>query len=594
MEPIIDKTPPPPQPIAWTTTGFRTALVSGLFSVAVLGLMIFNHIQAQAVNPLDHPLMTRLKEAVAKTPNDEKLKEQIRTLDLDLRQSHYRHVVIGNYGAWLLLAGMTVFLISIKPATHRKKLPKPQKLSAAEYAKENAQTGYAVGAFAVATAGVLLAISNHSTTFLTSAQANAAPAQAATAAQPSVEAPVAAATASFPTMDELKKNWPRFRGPFGAGIASYTNIPVSWNITNGNNILWKTEVPLSSPSSPLVWGDRIFLVGADATNREVYCYDPSGKLLWTKKVDPKRASSEPPNVMDDGGYGPSTPCTDGQRVYAIYANGDLAAFDFAGNPVWSTNMGHLDNMYGHATSLEMYQNRLLVQLDQASAKDNKSKIYALDGATGKTVWETLPRPVPSSWATPIVVNTGKRDMLIALGNPWVMGYDPSNGKEIWRVKAMSGEVLPSPVYSDGIVYTAIEGEKLNAIKVDGEGDVTATHIAWSADDGLPDIIGPLCDGARVYLLTSGGTITCYEAKAGKKLWNKDLDLTFKGSTSVAGDKVYAFSDNGVGIVLQAGDEFKEIARSGMGEDVLASPAFADGRMYVRGKKTLFCIGSQPK
>ena len=592
MEPITPKTPTPPQPTDWTATGFRTALVSGLFTLVVLGLMVFNHIQAQAVNPLDHPEMARLKAAISKTPKDENLKSQLRALDFELRRKHYRHVVLGNYGAWLLLGGMTVFLISIKPATNRKKLPKPQKLSAAEYARENAQTSYAVGAFAVVTAGALLAISNNGTTFLTSAMAKAqTPAGVGT---PTASTAPAAAPASFPTMAELQKNWPRFRGPFGSGVATYTNIPVSWDVTNGNNILWKSDVPLSSPSSPIVWGDRIFLSGADATNRQVYCYDSSGKLLWTRKVDPKRASAELPSVMDDGGFGPSTPCTDGQRVYAIFANGDVAAFDFAGNPVWSKNMGHLENMYGHATSLEMYQNRLIVQLDQATAKDNKSKIFALDAATGQNVWETLPRPVPNSWATPIVFNTGKRDMLVALGNPWVMGYDPSSGKEIWRVKAMSGEVLPSPVYSDGLVYTAIEGEKLNAIKVDGEGDVTATHVAWSADDGLPDIVGPLCDGPRVYLTTSAGTLTCFDAKTGKKLWYKDLDVTVKASTTVAGDKLFVFSDSGIGIIVQAGNEFKEIARIGMGEEVFSTPAFADGRMYVRTKKTLFCISSQPK
>lgn len=602
MEPTTTKSTSEAQPVTWTTAGIRTAVVSGAFTLAVLAMLIVNHFQAKSVTPLDNPQMIELKKQLAVNSNNDPLKKEIRALDLQLRQKHYRHIVIGNYGAWLLLGGMVVFLISIKPVTHRKKLPKPEKLDAAGYALENAQTRYAVVGFAVVTAGVLLAISNNNTTFIVPASAkapnstNSVPVAVDSGVKTVESAPGAskpAAAATFPTVADLKKNWPRFRGYSGSGISPFTNIPVAWNGPKGSNILWKADVALYSPSSPVIWGDHIFVTGANATKREVYCYDMSGKLLWTKEVDPKRSNNQPPNVMEDtGGFGPTTPCTDGQRVYVMYANGDVAAFDFAGTLVWARNVGPLENTYGHATSLEMYQNRLILQLDQATAKDGKSKILALDTATGQTVWETQPRPVPNSWATPIVINNGQRDLLIACGNPWVMGYDPANGQEIWRAKAMNGEVLPSPVYADGIVYTAIEGEKINAIKVDGSGDVTATHIAWSAEEGLPDIIGPLCDGQRVYLVNSSGTLTCYDAKAGKKLWDKDMEMTFKACTSLVGDKVYLVSDSGVGIVVQAASEFKELARSELGEEVLASPSFADGRMFLRSKKSIYCIGGK--
>jgi len=568
---------PQPPPADWTATGFRTAAVSGLFTLAVMVLMVVNHVQT--VNPVDHPKMIQYKAAIAQAPGDENLKTQLRDFDLQLRRDYNRRVTLGHYGAWLLLAGAAVFLASIKPAAHRKKLPKPQKLNAAEYARQNLHTTCAVAAFGVVTAGGLLAISNHSATAIVLAENKTAAAIAA--------APVKAV---FPTVDELKTNWPRFRGPFGAGLANGTNYPVSWDVTNGNNVLWKVPVPISSPSSPVVWGERIFLAGADATNRQVYCFDTSGKLLWTGKVDPKRSGSEPPKVMEDGGFGPCTPCTDGQRVYAIFANGDVGAFDLSGGAVWSTNMGPLDNMYGHAASLEMYQDRLIVQLDQGEAEANKSKIYALDAATGRVVWQTAPRPVPSSWATPIVINDGNRALLVAAGAPWVMGYDPSNGQEIWRAKAMSGEVVPSPVYVDGVVYTAVENEKLRAIKADGRGDVTATNILWGAEEGMPDIISPLCDGPRAYVMTSGGVLTCYDSKTGKKLWNKDLDANIKSSFSVAGDKIYAFTENGTALVYKTGEQCEEVSRQGMGEGVFASPAFANGRIYIRGLKSLFCIG----
>jgi len=304
---------------------------------------------------------------------------------------------------------------------------------------------------------------------------------------------------------------------------------------------------------------------------------------------------EPPTVMEDsGGYAPSTPATDGRRVYAMYANGDVAAFDYSGNPVWAINLGKLDNSYGHSTSLEQYQDRLLIQLDQGGAKDGKSKLLALDTATGKTVWQSPVRPVPNSWSTPIVVQANQRAQVITCANPWVISYDPTNGTELWRAQALYGEVTPSPIFAGGFVITVNEGEKISAIKPDGTGDVTKTHIAWSADEGLPDICSPVSDGKQVYLVTSGGTVTCYDLTSGKKLWDKEFEIGFKASPSIAGDRLYLFCDKGLAIQLQTGPEFKELNRSEMGEEILASPAFADGRFFVRAKETLFCIGGKGK
>jgi outer membrane protein assembly factor BamB len=171
-----------------------------------------------------------------------------------------------------------------------------------------------------------------------------------------------------------------------------------------------------------------------------------------------------------------------------------------------------------------------------------------------------------------------------------MAYNPVSGVEIWRAKAMGGEVLPSPVYSDGIVFTAVETVKLRAIKVDGAGDITANNILWSAEEGLPDITGPLCDGPRVYLISSSGTMTCYDAKNGKKLWEHDIDFTVKGCATLVGDLIYVIGDAGNSVILRAGGEYQEVARSGLGEEVLSTAAIADGRLYIRGRKSLFCIG----
>jgi outer membrane protein assembly factor BamB len=355
-------------------------------------------------------------------------------------------------------------------------------------------------------------------------------------------------------------------------------------------------VPISGPNSPVLWGNRLFLVGANKSKREIYCFDAaSGKIVWQKPVEAKSADPEPPTVMEDsGGFAPSTAATDGRRVYAIFATGDVAAFDLEGKPVWAKNLGKPDNSYGHASSLEIHQNRLLIQFDQGTGKDGKSRLLSLDAQTGEIAWQSPPRPVPNSWSTPIVIQTGPREQIITCAKPWVIAYDPANGSEIWRAEVLYGEVTPSPIFSAGLVFTVMEGEKLSAIRPDGTGDVTKTHVAWSGEDGLPDICSPLSDGQRIYLLTTGGTVTCYDIATGKKLWEKETELSCHSSPSLAGDRIYILSDKGPGLVIQAGPEFKEIARTELGEEVLSTPAFADGRVYIRAKQHLFCLATKAK
>ncbi|MBI5684305.1 MAG: PQQ-binding-like beta-propeller repeat protein [Verrucomicrobia bacterium] len=582
----------PPAAGHWPQAQVRTAIVSGAFCVVVAVLMLVNLIQSRSYDPLDSPGLKRLKTSLVQDPTNEGLMKQIRALDHQLRRHHSRRVLLTERGGWLLIVGGAVFLFAVQSAIYRRKLPKTQK---AERTHETEDHAAMTARMAVGMIGVMLGAGAWALAAETTSLIPAQTAKAAAPAEAVAEEP--APTTPFPTPEELKQNWPRFRGPSGSGISAYANVPTTWSAKTGENILWKVPVPIIGPNSPVLWGKRLFLAGATEKKREVYCYDTTnGKLLWQKQVgDLPGTDPEAPSVMDEGGFAPATVATDGRRVYAIYANGDVAAFDYKGNRVWARNLGKFDDSYGHSSSLETWRDRLLIQIDQGTGKDGKSKILALETATGNTAWESAPRPVPGSWSSPILINTGKRELFIVAAKPWVMAYDPATGKEVWRAEALSGEVTPSPVFGAGLVFTAIEGEKLAAIKPDGEGDVTKTHVAWSAEDGLPDVSSPLCDGQRVYLATSTGEITCYDAAKGKKLWNKELDnISFKSSPALAGDKIYIFCDKGTCIVLQAGDTYKEVAKADLGEEVLSSPAFADGRIYVRGKKSLFCIGSKAK
>jgi outer membrane protein assembly factor BamB len=192
-----------------------------------------------------------------------------------------------------------------------------------------------------------------------------------------------------------------------------------------------------------------------------------------------------------------------------------------------------------------------------------------------------------------VIEWNGQEQIIAGGDPWTIAYQPADGKEIWRVKCLGQDVAASPVFADGVVYIGNANAKTSAIRIDGQGDVTGSHTLWTAEDGLPDTCSPLATSQYVLLLTSSGTLTSYDAKTGKKLWEKDFEASFKASPTLVGKSVYLLGDEGKAWVVEPGpSDCKVIAEANVGEPCAASPAFQDGRIYIRGKQHLFCIGSK--
>jgi outer membrane protein assembly factor BamB len=393
---------------------------------------------------------------------------------------------------------------------------------------------------------------------------------------------------------ERQMQWPRFRGLGGSGVSAYTNIPTSWNGKTGEGILWKMPVPLKGHNSPVVWGDKVFLSGADPNIRQVLCFDgKSGQLLWQGDVPTvPLPAGEKFEIMEDTGYAASTVATDGRRVYAIFPTGDVAGFDFKGKRLWHKSLGRPDSSYGYASSLETYENRVLIQYDQGDGKDGKSRFFALEGLTGQTAWETK-RDLPGSWTTPIMVNVAGRPQLITVANPFVVSYNPADGKEIWRAQCVGGDLAPSPICAGGLVFAVQPYSQLVALKPTGQGDVSKTHVAWKVEDGIPDICSPVSDGTYVYLLDSEGLVTCYKVEDGKKVYEHELKEPCRASPSIVGDKLYVLTHKGVMYIVQAGPEYKELGKCELGEECLASPAFSEGRIYLRGAKSLFCIGQAP-
>ncbi|MFC1653165.1 PQQ-binding-like beta-propeller repeat protein, partial [Planctomycetota bacterium] len=398
-------------------------------------------------------------------------------------------------------------------------------------------------------------------------------------------------TQSYATPEQLAQNWHRFRGFAGAGVTTLQDIPTQWNDANDQGILWKREIPLPGNNSPVVWENRVFLSGATEDQRMVYCMDAtSGAILWSGEV-PTVPVQEELDIMEDTGLCAGSLATDGVRVYAIFATGDLAAFDLEGKRLWYKNLGTPESAYGYATSLEVWQDRVLVQYDQAYAEDNKSRLYAFDGATGEIVYEKK-RPVSNSWTSPIVVEVGGQYQLVTVGDPWTISYDPATGDEIWRAEAVSGDVAASPIVA-GEVIVAIEPYSQSVgLRWDGKGNVTESHVAWINEDCGPDIASPVSDGLRVLLMDTQGMLFCASAKDGSLLWEHDFEEMVQASPSLVNGKLYILAENGVMFIGRYDDEvFTLETTCELGEKCFATPAFMPGRIFIRGEKSLYCIGN---
>ena len=593
----------------------RTAVVAGVFSALVCALLLVDYNRRQAKDPLEDEQYKALKAELAKLPEDEELKDRIRTLDLRLRAEYFRGRRFAEVGTWLLLGGIAVLLVAAKSAsTIRRRLPMPgsQEIHQDTETRVMRVARWAVGVVVVVLAGTTIALNvgfrsplPHDAAQLAALAGPDATGQQGRVVVPGPPAAAAEAEPSgppqppdrpyYPSAEEIRDGWLRFRGPGGGGISPFDGAPDSWDAASGEGVVWKTPVPLPGNNSPVVVGEFVFLAGADQERREVLSFHAhTGELRWRRAVPgTPESTEEPPEISDDVGYAASTTTTNGRWVFAMFANGDVASYDFGGNLVWVRSLGIPDSSYGHASSPILHGNLLLIQFDQGgTAKEEKSKLLALDAATGETVYE-VPRPVPNSWTTPVVMHHAGRHQLITCADPWVIAYDPADGSEIWRADCLSADCGPSPVFVDGVVHVGNEYCQWSAIRADGEGNVTDTHVSWTGEDGLPDMCSPLVTSEYLFLLASWGSLTCYDSHSGELLWFKDFDASFTASPGWAKGRVYLFGDEGKGWVVEPSREeekVKVVAETDLGEECVTSPAFQDGRIYIRGKEHLFCIG----
>jgi outer membrane protein assembly factor BamB len=638
----------------YATCVWSSAIAAG-FTLACAALMLTNFV-LRVPDPLTTPVFLKLKEQLRASPDDEACKQQIRAVDLELRHDFFRRREFTRLGTMMLLGGLVIAIGAAKTAALlRRRLPQPVPRgdSAEIERKESRQSiaGIAVLCAIGAALGIALNLQWQSSPLrdlkkvaaampvkpkttpkvdtapkptvpvLTKPQPSEKPEENApsvaepsktahpgpvtpapttpnpttpnpTTPNPTTPAPVAAPAAK-PAVDS-PDSWPRFRGPGGSGIAKVPVTCTAWDVPSGKGVIWKTPVPLPGNSSPVVWGDAVFLTGADETQRAVYCFDAEkGTLRWTWTLPAGENAAEPPEVTEDTGLAAPTAATDGTRIFAMFANGDLGAADFSGKQVWLRRFGNPKNTYGHATSLAVGDGKLILQFDQGNKTQKLSKLMAFNPESGETIWET-PRETPNSWSTPAVTEHEGKWIAVTCGDPWVIGYSLQDGKELWRVKCLRQDVGPSPVVAGGLVFAANEFPGMSVIKLGGQGDVTSTHVAWFTDNGVPDTCSPLVVGDLVLLQASFGTLTCYDAeKGGDALWQEEFNENIRSSPALAGDHVYLFFETGKSWVVKPGrDKCERVSENDLGEGCVTSPAIVGGRIYIRGKENLICLGEK--
>jgi outer membrane protein assembly factor BamB len=440
---------------------------------------------------------------------------------------------------------------------------------------------------------------------------------------------VRTAFARAPARAELgtpSANWPSFRGRQASGVADGQNLPDRWDAAKGENILWRTPVPGLAHSSPVVWGDKIFvttsvssdpnasfrpgLYGDGDASKDtseqrwvIYALDKrTGKILWERTAR-QGAPADRRHIKST--YANSTPATDGRVVVAWFGSQGVYAYDMEGRPLWKVELGRLNlgaydiptYEWGPASSPVIWDGLVILQCDT----QDDSFLLALDAYTGKTVWKTERDELPS-WGTPTVALTSRGPELVANASNYIRGYDPRTGKELWRLGRSSKITAPTPVFADDL-FVVVSGRAperpIFVVRGGAKGDITppdgkdkSDAVVWSRTGRGSYMPTPLVYQGMLYVLSNNGVLDAYDLRTGEEVYRQRLPTVgsgFSASPVAADGKLYLSNEDGEMLVVAAGRKFEHLATNLMGELLMATPALSDGRMYVRSSKSLFAV-----
>ena len=404
------------------------------------------------------------------------------------------------------------------------------------------------------------------------------------------------------------ENWPGWRGPSGDGISAGKGIPTKWS--SKENIAWRIAVRGEGHSSPIVWGDKVFLTSSltEKNKRILLCIDRlSGQTVWQRDV----VQSPPETVHRLNSRASGTPATDGKQVYVTFmrAEGDeviapnvgserlitpgkiiVAAYDLDGNEKWKTNVGDFVSAHGFNTCPVLFEDLVILNGDH----DGNAYLVALDRQSGRQRWRTRRENKTRSYVTPIIREIDGITQMILSGSLCIASYDPRNGKRHWIVDGPTEQFVASMVY-DGKYVFATGGypeRHTLAIRPGGKGNVTDTHIAWRTTRGAAYVPSPIISGRYLLMVADSGIASCFEARTGKRHWMERLPGGHSPSPVSADGLVYFVSDRGVTTIIRPSETFAVIAKNELGEPVAASPAISQGQIFLRTHQHLFCIGSK--
>lgn len=386
------------------------------------------------------------------------------------------------------------------------------------------------------------------------------------------------------------QNWPCWRGPNQDGTSIESNLPTKWDSIT--NIAWKTRVPGIGYSSPIIWEDRLFTCTAipETQERILLCYDcNTGKLLWQETVltAPLEAKHK------DNSYASGTPATDGNLVYVSFLEDKdviVAAYDFSGNRVWIQRPGKFYSGWGYSCSPRLYNDMVIIN---GNSPGGEPFVVAINKTDGKIIWKVDQEKRANNFSTPIIKNIAGKIQMIFCGNQEIASYNPNDGSQNWVVDRPASDFCSSPVYNEkhGLVITSTAWPRrvLMAIRPDGQGNVTKSHIAWSSTEGAVYVPSPITFGDYLFTTMPNGKVHCIDVSTGKVLWIEELGMQYS-SPVLADGLIYMPNDEGVITVIKPGPKFEYIVQNDIGERMYASPAMSNGKIYLRGEKHLFCIG----
>ena len=407
----------------------------------------------------------------------------------------------------------------------------------------------------------------------------------------------------------LAQNWPHWRGPTRDGVSRDTGLPISWNPASGTGIAWKLPLPAFSGSTPIIWGDRIFLnIATQPTSGglELWAIDRNKpEVLW------KRAIAAGNNQQRKQNMSSPSPVTDGRTVWVMTGVGVLKAFDFAGQELWARDIqkdyGYFGLNWGYASSPLLHGDALYVQVLHGMKTDAPSYVLRIDAATGKTVWRVeritdAPRESPDSYTTPALLEYDGKTEVVITGGDVVTGHDPATGKELWRANVLNPRadtayrIVASPLIAGGLIVAPSRNDPLVALRPGGRGDITRSHVAWTFSRG-PDVPTPVSDGTRLYVVGDNGVTYCLDLKTGAVVWGPERlpNDTYSASPVFVDGKIYVTSETqGITSVFRAGPKFELLGTNSFDDYCLSSPAISDGQIFIRTTTHLWAIGQRKR